>query len=80
MLKLYKCKYIICVISFIKKCFSFLEKDIDFPEMHTIVNCPKTMSFQGYAIRGIWTNYDHLSDTAPSFILPNKPDPIKGFS
>ncbi|KAI9590175.1 hypothetical protein GQX74_008343, partial [Glossina fuscipes] len=48
--------------------------EIDFPIMEMQLSLPPTVSLYDSALRGLWLNYDHLSDYCPSFTL-KKPRP-----
>lgn len=40
---------------------------VEFPSIGAILKCPQSLSFEKSAIRGLWFNYDHFSDAAPSY-------------
>uniref|UniRef100_A0A1B0BCG7 IC97/Casc1 N-terminal domain-containing protein n=1 Tax=Glossina palpalis gambiensis TaxID=67801 RepID=A0A1B0BCG7_9MUSC len=48
--------------------------EIDFPIMEMQLSLPPSVSLYDSALRGLWLNYDHLSDYCPSFTL-KKPRP-----
>ncbi|XP_075155602.1 uncharacterized protein LOC142228963 [Haematobia irritans] len=46
-----------------------LHNEIDFPLMTMQLSLPPSVSLYSSALRGLWLNYDHLSDYCPSFNL-----------
>ncbi|XP_061401960.1 dynein axonemal intermediate chain 7-like, partial [Musca vetustissima] len=52
-----------------------LHNEIEFPLMKMLLSLPPSVILYSSALRGLWLNYDHLSDYCPSFNLKKPRSP-----